>query len=157
MHVSTLVLVIFPLFALTSYSLEDDSYLTLDLTSIDRSNYVDPHDMLNYNRKEIQGIPKEKMALKTSRDKIPQGLTTGQIDQNKDSLKEHVPVQAIVSEKASGQPMSECLNDKPTNCLSCTNNTKLELPFLSRFVRILSTRLQLKVRNDKVLKFSSAL
>lgn len=147
MQAVILVLVFSPLFLLAKCSEEDDLYLSPDFTSIDRSNYVDPHDMLNYNPKEIQ---KEKGLLKTSRDEnIPQSLTTpGQTVESRDRIEEGgVPNQVDISEKAINKSMPEFLNHKPANCSSHPKNTTLDIPFLGRFVKVLSTVLQLKEKH----------
>lgn len=157
MQALILVLVFSPLFLLAKCSEEDDLYLSPDFTSIDRSNYVDPHDMLNYNPKEIQ---KEKGLLKTSRDEnIPQSLTTpGQTVESRDRIEEGgVPNQVDISEKAINKSMPEFLNHKPANCSSHPKNTTLDIPFLGRFVKVLSTVLQLKVGDNKVCQCSSPL
>ncbi|XP_057377105.1 chloride channel CLIC-like protein 1 [Daphnia carinata] len=148
MEAVRLVLVFSSLFLLTMCSEKEELYLAPDFTSIDRSNYVDPHDMLNYNRKEIQ---EEKALLKTSRDEnIPQSPTHGQTDESRNIIEEvGAPNQVEFSEKSMIQSMPAFLNDKPVNCSSQPKNTALDIPFLGRFVKILTTVLQLKEKHIK--------
>ena len=122
---------------------EDESIPQIDFLSIDRSNYVDPHDMLNYDRRK--GNPDETVVEKTDLDEI---LVHNDLE-NLSLIEEEKEVsdQMISSVKASKLKQEHTPDvNQAVNCL-CLNNSSLERekPFLGRFVTILSRTLQLKV------------
>ena len=122
---------------------EEESIPQIDFLSIDRSNYVDPHDMLNYDRRK--GNPDETVVEKTDLDEI---LVHNDLE-NLSLIEEEKEVsdQMISSVKASKLKQEHTPDvNQAVNCL-CLNNSSLERekPFLGRFVTILSRTLQLKV------------
>ena len=143
-RVTIVVFVTAQLFLLISCDHEDgDSYPELEFTKIDRSNYVDPHDMLNYDRQKIKATSsKEKIGLKTHRDEST--ALRKPPDPNLDTLDEtEVSVEVLSSDKTIqlNPEVQEAIN-----CSSCSKNTTLiELPFLGRFVRTLIATLKIKV------------
>ena len=122
---------------------EEESIPQIDFLSIDRSYYVDPHDMLNYDRRK--GNPDETVVEKTDLDEI---LVHNDLE-NLSLIEEEKEVsdQMISSVKASKLKQEHTPDvNQAVNCL-CLNNSSLERekPFLGRFVTILSRTLQLKV------------
>lgn len=109
---------------------EDEILPEIDFLSIDRSNYVDPHDMLNYDRRATKAPPDETIEAKTTLD-----TQNGPPDSEEN----------IEVSETKFKPDCQT-NISPVNC-SCLNNTSLERekPFLGRFVAILSRTLALKV------------
>ena len=123
---------------------EDESIPQIDFLSIDRSNYVDPHDMLNYDRRK--GNPDETVVEKTD---LADGILVHNDLENISLIEEEKEVseQVISSVKASKLEQEHTTDvNQAVNCL-CLNNSSLERekPFLGRFVTILSRTLQLKV------------
>lgn len=98
---------------------DEDLILATDFLSTDPTNYIDPHDMLHYDRRTF--------------DKKPDIVIATEILEN------------VVSETS---PPEKCQPEKPVKCL-CPNVTSSasEKPFLGRFIKILSKTLNIKVVN----------
>ena len=108
---------------------EDDGKLSFDF-SVDRSNYIDPHDMFNYDRRALR---KEKQIEPGGSDL----LNSLSSETTEDILDE-------VTEKFEAQDILK-LKQEPSDIKKSDSSTCKENPFLGRFARILSNTLQLEV------------
>lgn len=96
--------------------------------SVDNSNYVDPFDMLNYDRRALD---KQKEVLDEESSE-----TTEEIQEEVSERPEEAVRVKLLQQKSPPDPVETCAS-KPS--------VVQEKPFLGRFVRILSTTLDLEV------------
>ena len=121
---------------------ENDDVET-DFLFIDRTNYIDPHDMLNYERTPSPKTPVEacnhgECQETTIVKRSSRLLHKPPMDKQEDQ---------IIKNETPSQPVSENRSEKQGSHLCPCNKTGLEKekPFLSRFVNVLVKVLELEV------------
>lgn len=138
---SSFILVIFHFFLSISCNQDDESHIDLDFLTIDRTNYVDPHDILNYDR----GVNKKTLETpQTIQTKPPvDAISTENVVSNPEKS-EATQVVADKTPKFETErpPDDNEINSSYSNSATCPAK---ERPFLGRFVRILSKTLDLEV------------
>ena len=130
---------------------EDEIQLNVDL-NIDRSNYVDPFDMLNYDPRlgsteKTNDLPNEKVksSVSSSEDRLKSELIEDQKHLKRDDVTpEATNTPSVFKLKQNKKEKSK---DNAPACPSITTPASIEKPFLGRFIKILANTLQLEVSN----------
>lgn len=144
---SLFILFVFQFFQSLSCNQDDESNIDFNFLSIDHSNYVDPHDILNYDRrvnKEIVETPKtvdtEPRIDITSAENLVSNLP---LEEYKNTEDLNVAGPSVTTQKLKTEHLPEDILVKSLNSNnSCSTSEK---PFLGRFIKILSKTLELEV------------
>lgn len=141
-----IVLILAKLLSFTKVSChEEDEFVATDFLSIDRSKYVNPHDMFNYKRPvEYDSKPLEAKQKETriAIENAPE------IEETTENNENHQVLEELVTTATVSPLETKCVSvTKPESCPCLENKTCLpkDRPFLRRFARILSRTLQLQV------------
>lgn len=136
--ISACLLILVTLLSLVN-SLEDDKELELDFTDVDHSKYVDPFDMINYNRNSLSEAD-ELNNQENPFEILPRPLTQH----------EEITKNLVVEDMIESPVVMKHLSHPQKNLGSLKHcglgkGGDWEKPFLLRFVLILSNLLTIKV------------
>lgn len=124
-------------------SRKDESEPKLDL-EIDHSKYIDPHDMFNYDPKSIHR-PNRGNQREDSLDLLPKPISHNKNDETTENILSNEAADFVDSIKSLPLLQSKQIKDIQSESNIIAHQTNTEMPFLLRFLRILSDLLSLKV------------